>query len=271
MDRRTDVVARVPARFLRGGGRDRPGPRRHPPPQAPRQLARLRARPRLPRSPARADLRLADPRVRHDRPPAHRSSPRRRARLRRPGARLPRPGDATPARRGVQPRGVRAPDVPGGPRRRADACRCGRRGGPLVRPALAPAGRGAGLRRVRGARQPGRPQPQGPGGRRLRGPRHGPLARPRRRRLAAGCRLRRPPGVLARGRRPGARAAPRRLVRGRVPARRGRRDPGVHRPRRGHRLRPVEAAVAVAERPELLRPRSGRSSDSPSSPASTHR
>ena len=124
----------------------------------------------------------------------------------------------------------------------------------MVRPALAHARRRARVRRVRGPRRTRDPEPPGPGGHQLRGPRHGPLAHARRRRLAARRGLRGCPGVLAGGAGPGPRPAPRRLVRRRVHPRRAARDPGRDHPRLSDRLRPVAPAVAIAQRRQLLRP-----------------
>ncbi len=135
-----------------------------------------------------------------------------------------------------------------------DPAGCRGPGRQVVRPALAGPPRRTRLRRVRGPREPRDPEPHGTGGHRLRGPRHGPLAHPRGRRLAARRGLRRRPGVLARGPVPGAGPAPRRVVRRGVHPRRARAGPRGDHPRRRHRLRAVATAVALAERGQLLRP-----------------
>ena len=85
----------------------------------------------------------------------------------------------------------------------------GRRAGGRLVPTSTPTATGPdgfGYRDFEGHSAAGRPQPRQPGGRRPRRRGDDALVRPRRRRLAAGRRLRRPAGLLARGAAAGARA-----------------------------------------------------------------
>ena len=150
------------------------------------------------------DLRLADARLRHDRPLPDRPAARGRAGLRRAGRGRARPRAAGAARRGLQPRGPRLPGLPPGA-----GAGPGRAGSLVVPAGLAAglgAGSGAGVRHVRGTPGPGGAQPRRAGRGQLRRRGHEPLAGRGRRWLAAGRRLRRAPVVLGPGgaRGPGA-------------------------------------------------------------------
>ena len=263
------LVAGLPARLhlrrghRRAGGGSRAGERGggggagHAPARAADHLAGLRREPGRLGGRARAGLRLADARVRHHRPLPDRPPARRRGGLRRPGRGRPRARAAGPARRGLQPCGPGVPGLPAGA-----GAGPGRTGGLVVPADLAgglAAGRGAGVRHVRGARGPGRAQPRRAGRGRVRGRGDEPLAGRGCGRLAAGRGLRRARGLLGAGGAPG----PGRASRG-VPGRRGdpRRLPGVRgriRPGLGHPVRAVESHLERAERPQPVRagPRPG--------------
>ena len=162
-----------------------------------------------------------DPRLRHRRPLPHRPPARRRRRLRRAGRGGPRARAAGAARRRVQPRRPRVPGVPAG----AGAGPVG--ADRVLVPAALAARDGARRRAAYDATsramtawsrwtttaRRGRPRRRG----------DDPLARPRRRRLAARRGLRRAAGVLGAGAAAGARAPTRRVDRRRGHPRRLRR------------------------------------------------
>ena len=211
------------------------------------RLARRTGRPGLHRPAAGARVRVADPRLRQHRPVPHRPTPGRRRRVRRARRGGPRAGSADRPGRRVQPRRSRSsggrPGAPGG---------AGRRGGPAAGHRVGPPGRAAaaGVRGPRLAR-PARPRRRRGG--RLRHRRHDALARPRDRRVAAGCGLLGARGVLGPRPAPGAREVPRRLDPRRGAARGLRRDRGARRPGFGHPVRAVEGDLVVDQGPQLLR------------------
>ena len=158
-----------------------------------RRLARPRAGTRRVGHRAGAHIRFAHPRLRHDRPLPHRPQTRRRRRLR------------PPRRRGAQSRGCASCSTACSTTSVPTSPATGRRWPGATQPWFRT--RRQRFRDLRGPRRADRAQPRQPGGRRLHRRRDVALAAPRRRRLAAGRRLRGAGPVLGPGAAPGALAS----------------------------------------------------------------